>query len=398
MKISHVELQSEVLRQTSKQAWDLAQERDRCLYASVSVFACMHACMYVSTPDLNETLMPPPTAPSPPRPSPLCIFLTSCLSRSLSRVRALRALQSTSVRLLALKAQGTSVSQAVPRVGVLHGVPIKDTGASSRDTGVPSRESPTTTVTTGQDEVWYEGDVEPGRGDGDEPGLVGSGGDDNGWGGAGEHDSETVLLRTATRSSSIGFAESSSSALSESEMGDWVAEGWEGGGMSEVRGGKGQRRGGDAGRSGRSGGEESGVDGGAAEREGGRQRMKEREKERERQRILSQELRVRPSSALTTTVGGGGGKVPSELRRGSSSSVRVVRPESLALDKLGVKPQVMRPLHVRLHIFAYQRVCVRLYVVRIHQRCTVREREREERGERERQRDRQTGSETGRQT
>ena len=68
MKISHVELQSEVLRQTSKQAWDLAQERDRCLYASVSVFACMHACMYVSTPDLNETLMPPPTAPSPPAP------------------------------------------------------------------------------------------------------------------------------------------------------------------------------------------------------------------------------------------------------------------------------------------------------------------------------------------
>jgi len=60
-------------------------------------------------------------------------------------------------------------------------------------------------------------------------------------------------------------------------MGDWVAEGWEGGGMSEVRGGKGQRRGGDAGRSGRSGGEESGVDGGAAVREEGRQPMKARE-------------------------------------------------------------------------------------------------------------------------
>ena len=67
-------------------------------------------------------------------------FRSVYASLSLSRARSLRALQKTSVRLLALKGQGA----VVPHVG--H--PSTDTCASCRDTGDPSRESLVNTVTT----------------------------------------------------------------------------------------------------------------------------------------------------------------------------------------------------------------------------------------------------------
>ena len=303
MRISEAALQSEVLKQTSKQAWDLARERDR--YVHALVFTCLPLWPFLHS-----------------------FFRSVYASLSLSRARSLRALQKTSVRLLALKGQGA----VVPHVG--H--PSTDTCASCRDTGDPLRESLVNTVTTRQDGVGYEGDVGPEGGDGDKPGLDVCGEEESERGSAGVHGSETVLLRTATRSSSIGFAESSSSVLSTPETSELGAEGRGGVGMSEERGGAGQGKGGDAGISGRRGGQESSLEGGATEKGGGRQRMKEREKERERHKILDQELRVRPSSALSVGADGGGGKV----RRGAS--VRVVRPESLTFDKLGVKPQVLR--------------------------------------------------------